>query len=200
MNRERIDAIRKQLLQGGPILRTAELRKAGIFSKDIKELQDNHIIEKIKTGFYIRRDHIFEVTDSEIAAAVISGGTVCLFSAALLHGLSTVIPVAVDIAAPYVGKKPVLPDYPPIRLIRYRKPEYELGRSAFKTDHGSFPIYDRERTVCDFLKRHKTIGRDAALEVLKTYMRGGQNIQRLYEYADALGIRKTLHPYMEALL
>jgi hypothetical protein len=44
------------------------------------------------------------------------------------------------------------------------------------------------------------IGKDAALEVLKRYMAGRKNLQKLYGYADTLRIKKIIEPYVEASL
>lgn len=38
------------------------------------------------------------------------------------------------------------------------------------------------------------------LEVIRSYMRGKKNLQKLYEYPDVMHIRQKLSPYVEALL
>jgi hypothetical protein len=67
-------------------------------------------------------------------------------------------------------------------------------------EHSAIKIYDRERTVCDFIRMRLRIGKDAALEVLKTYMSGRKNLQKLYEYAELLQIEGVIHPYLEVLV
>jgi hypothetical protein len=44
------------------------------------------------------------------------------------------------------------------------------------------------------------IGEDIAIEVLKNYMSGKKNLQKLYGYADLLQIKTVMRPYVEALL
>ena len=61
-------------------------------------------------------------------------------------------------------------------------------------------VYDRERTLCEFFRMRLQIGKDTALEVFKQYMAGKKNLQKLYEYADILRLKKILEPYVEASL
>jgi hypothetical protein len=44
------------------------------------------------------------------------------------------------------------------------------------------------------------IGEDISIEVLKNYMSGRKNLQKLYEYAGLLQIKTVMRPYVEALL
>jgi hypothetical protein len=61
-------------------------------------------------------------------------------------------------------------------------------------------VYDRERTLCDLFRMRLQIGEDVAIEVLKSYMAGAKNLQKLFEYAEILQIKGVLRPYVEALI
>ena len=62
-------------------------------------------------------------------------------------------------------------------------------------------IYDIEKTVCDGFKYDSEIEKGIALEVLKNYIaRGNCNIQKLLKYAELLGKKKIIYPYVEALI
>jgi hypothetical protein len=68
-------------------------------------------------------------------------------------------------------------------------------------EHGcTLKVYNKERTVCDFFRMRNQIGKDAAFEVLKNYMSGRKNLQKLYEYAEKLQIEGVIHPYLEVLV
>jgi hypothetical protein len=67
-------------------------------------------------------------------------------------------------------------------------------------DGVTLKMYDRERTVCDFIRMRLRIGKDVALEVLKTYMSGRKNLQKLYKYAGKLQIERVMHPYLRRWL
>jgi predicted transcriptional regulator of viral defense system len=128
-------------------------------------------------------------------------GVICLFTAAQYYELTTVNPAAIDIAVPLVGKKPLLPEYPPINLYTVKKSIFDIGIAEIKIDTGSLKMYDKERTICDFFRMRLQIGEDVALEVLKNYMaQNGKNLQKLFEYASRLRIKSIIKPYVEALL
>ncbi len=199
MTQERLMQIRSSFENEGPVLRASQLLKHGVCSKDIRRLLANHDILRIKAGYYVWKDRTDQLTDNQIAVSVIPNATLYFLSAAELYGFTTVIPDAVHIAVPNAGHAPKLPDFPPIRITQFMQPLFRLGRTAITIDSLVLPIYDRERTVCDIFKRRDEIGVDVALEIIREYMRGARNIQRLYEYARKMRLGKKLYTYVEAL-
>jgi predicted transcriptional regulator of viral defense system len=157
-------------------------------------------ITKLKPGYYVWTDRIADMSDNEIAAAVMTNGTIYHLSAAALYGLTTVIPDAVHIAVPNTGRAPKLPVYPPIILTAFKPRLFELGRTTIRLPNGYVPIYSRERTVCDLFKHRDKIGADVALEVIRNYMRGEKDIQTLYQYAEQMRQLTKLRPYVEVLV
>jgi hypothetical protein len=75
-----------------------------------------------------------------------------------------------------------------------------VGIETVQAGNHTLKIYNRDRTVCDFIRNYLKIGKDTALEVLKTYMSGRKNLQKLYEYAERLQIEGVIHPYLEVLV
>jgi uncharacterized protein involved in tellurium resistance len=76
-------------------------------------------------------------------------------------------------------------------------PIYQAGIERVVMDDYTVKVYDRERTVCDFIRMRNKVGKDIALEVLKNYMAGTKRLSRLYEYAALLQIEGVIHPYLE---
>jgi uncharacterized protein involved in tellurium resistance len=95
-------------------------------------------------------------------------------------------------------RTPALPSYPPITV--YKSIYYDVGVETVKQKGYALKVYDRERTLCEFFRMRLQIGKDIALEVLKQYMVGRKNLQKLYGYADTLRIKKVMEPYVEASL
>jgi predicted transcriptional regulator of viral defense system len=199
LTQERLAQIRSSFENEGPILRASQLLKHGVCSKDIRQLLSNNDILRIKAGYYVWKDRIDQLSDNQIAVSVIPNATLYYLSAAEQYGFTTVIPDAVHIAVPNAGQAPKPPDFPPIRITQFMPPLFYLGRTAITIDSFILPIYDRERTVCDIFKRRDEIGDDVALEIIREYMRGARNIQRLYEYARKMRLEKKLYTYVEAL-
>jgi hypothetical protein len=112
--------------------------------------------------------------------------------------MTTVIPSSIEIALSASMWTPALPFHPPITI--YKSIYYDVGIETVKQKGYRLKVYDRERTLCEFFCVRLQIGKDAALEVLKRYMAGRKNLQKLYEYAYTLRIRKIIEPYVEASL
>jgi predicted transcriptional regulator of viral defense system len=182
------------------ILRMSTQHRRGITGNVLQARIDSGKIIKLKPGYYAWADQIADMTGNEITTAVIRNGTLYHLSAAALYDLTTVIPDTVFIAVPNTGRTPKLPVYPPITLTAFKLGLFELGRTTIRLPHGNVPIYDRERTVCDLFKHRDEIGKDVVLEVIRNYMLGDKNIQRLYQYAQQMRLLSKLQPYVEALV
>lgn len=189
--------IKKMFQTFGPIIKSGMLRQHKVYNREIAELLSNGDIIKVKSGYYLWNDFASEISDVETVAALIPFGIICLQSAASYHGLTTLNPLAVTVAIPASRTRVALPVHPPVDLVAYPISTFELG---LLNENCSIRIYDRERTVCDFIRKRKQLGEDLALDVLRTYMRGTRNMQKLFDYARILRVRNVMKPYVEALL
>lgn len=146
--------------EGNGILRSSALRKMGICSKDLKELEEADLITRLKEGYYAWSTMLDDLSDSYIATATIPDATIYGISAAAQYNLTTVIPDVVHVKVPNKGRIPQVPLYPPIQITQEKMPTFSLGRIC---DNSAPPIYDIERTVCDCIKHKAEIGTDIAL-------------------------------------
>lgn len=189
----------KQLFQtSNGVLTTATLEAQGVSRYFIKKMLDNEELELVKRGVYkLNEPDVHELTE---VLAIAPRGVLCLYSSALIHGLSTFVPADYHIAIPKKSKVR-LPDYPPIQLYYWDKYQYRLGIEEITKDDIPVTIYDAEKTVCDFIKfRHKT-GLDTTKEVLNTYLNSNKrNIDKLVKYSRELRIRTVIDTYLEILV
>lgn len=197
MTENRIDQIHTMFKNSPGILRSSAMRKLGICSKDLKELEEEGLITRLKDGYYAWTTMLGDLSDSFIATATIPDATIYGISAAAQYNLTTVIPDVIHIKVLNKGRIPQAPLYPPVQITQEKMPAFSLGRICEKNVP---PIYDRERTVCDCIKHKSEIGTDIALEILKNYMNGPHDLQKIYSYADSLKIRPAIHPYLEVLI
>jgi predicted transcriptional regulator of viral defense system len=200
MTKTRIQKLESLFTTGEPILRTAVLRECGFCGKDIAELLQLGKLRKVRRGYYDQGHGTDTLNGFEVLASLVPEGVVSLFSAAKYHDLTTVIPQFIEITLPSTMRTPVLPENLHVKVYKSVIPIYQVGIETVQMDKVTIKMYDRERTVCDFVRMRLKIGKDAALEVLKNYMSGRKNLQKLYEYAGKLQIERVIHPYLEALV
>jgi predicted transcriptional regulator of viral defense system len=169
-------------------------------SKDIDELIKKGQLSQVRRGYYAWEPLMETLNDIEVVASLIPEGIISFFSAAQYHDLTTVIPQSIEITLPTSMRTPALPGNLHVTIHKSANHIYPVGIETVQVDNHILKVYDRERTVCDFIRNRLKIGKDAALEVLKTYMSGKKNLQKLYESAELLQIEGVIHPYLEVLV
>ncbi len=188
----------KLLEKSGGVMSTKELRMVGWNYYQLNKMMQKGVIERVKRGVYrLSNGEVDEYTEM---LKIVPQGVVCLFSAALLHELTTFLPQEHQISIPK-KQKVVLPDYPPIKLYYWHSHQYKMGIKKMDISKNAIPIYDREKTVCDFVKFRNKVGIDSMKEVLKNYLDSkNRNISKLVEYAKELKIYSVMDKYLEVLV
>lgn len=190
--------IKKLFEQGGGVLTTQELEEGGVSYYYIRKMVENKQIERIKQGVYRWLDD--ESDELVEVQKIVPQGIFCLFSAALLHDLSTFVPSEYHLAIPRKDKVS-LPDYPPIKIYYWDDDQYSLGLSIIKKENVGLRVYSLEKTVCDFIKFRNKIGLDVTKEVLKNYLAlRERNLHKLMALAKELGISTIARQYLEILV
>ncbi len=163
----------------------------------IQKLLQNEQIERIKRGVYRWAEGEDEWQE---ARKIVPQGIFCLFSAALLHDLSTFVPSEYHISIPWKDKVK-LPGYPPIKLYYWKEKQYEVGKSTHRHNDWKLPLYDLEKTVCDFIKLRNKAGLDVTKEVVRNYLdRKDRNLNKLMEYSRQLKISSVVKQYIQVLV
>lgn len=180
------------------ILTAKELNELGVTYYSIQQLLADQVIERIKRGVYILNDGSEE--ELGVVFKLVPRGILCLISAAYLHDYTTNIPLRHHMA---IHNKDVyhLPDHPPIKLYYWKNAQHELGVEERTYNGVSIKLYDREKTVCDFLKFRNKLETSVVKEVLKSYLRDrNRNISKLKYYSKELRISTVLDHYLEVLI
>ncbi|MDR0286661.1 MAG: hypothetical protein LBI03_02985 [Clostridiales bacterium] len=200
MTKSRIKKVNDLCKTEGPVIRASTLRSAGFCGKDTNELIQLGLLQRLRRGYYASPIKINDIDTYEILATMVPDAVISLFSAAQYHDLSSVIPQHIDITLPVQKRVPVLPDDLHVKIHKAIPQIYEVGIQTIKSKGYQIKIYDRERTVCDFFRMRLQLGKDCAFEVLKNYMAGQKQLQKLSEYAELLQIKGVLYPYLEVLV
>ena len=200
MTEYRLKKVKNLCKTEGPIVRTSILLSAGFCGKDVGELIQLGILQRLRRGYYASPIKLNDMDTYEILAALVPDAVISLFSAAQYHDLSNVIPQKIDVTLPVRKRVPILPENIHVEIHKAIPHIYEVGIQTVKKERYPLKIYDRERTVCDFFRMRLQIGKDCAFEVLKNYMTGKKHPQKLLEYAELLQIKGVLYPYLEVLI
>ena len=195
-----IQKLEELFKEEGPILRSSSLRSAKFCSKDITCLVKTGYLSQVRRGYYAWGPVAEALNGIEVVASLIPQGIISFFSAAQYHDLTSVIPQTIEITIPASTRTPSIPKSLHITVHKSANHIYQVGIETIQVDNHTLKVYDRERTVCDFIRNRLKIGKDVALEVLKNYMSGKKNPQKLYEYAKLLQIERVINPYVEVLV
>ncbi|MCL2199282.1 MAG: type IV toxin-antitoxin system AbiEi family antitoxin domain-containing protein [Defluviitaleaceae bacterium] len=199
MTDAKIILLNNLLVANNGIVKTETLAKNGFSSRDIKRLNEDGLLKRIKQGYYIEKQS--EVCDTVIAARLIPMGVLCLYTAVDFYGLATVNPSEICVALPRGATCPVIPPNLYVKVYHMAKSHFEAGISEAEINGATVRMYNAEKTVCDCFKYENEVERNVALEVLKNYIaRSSCNIQKLLEYAKLIGKKKIIYPYVEALI
>ncbi|HHT81566.1 MAG: hypothetical protein WCS35_07935 [Sphaerochaeta sp.] len=182
-------------------IRTSKMLELGFSYYMIHRFIKDGIIERINGNTFENLQYTMEENEFLYVDGYIEQGVVCLMSAAVYHGISTVRPYQIDVAIPIKSKVSILPDWPSIGIFYFSDTRYQLGIERISFDGGSCAIYDKEKTVCDLLAYRNKYGQEDCLDVLKNYLREeDRDINKLIRYAQQLRSYTILSKYLEVLL
>jgi predicted transcriptional regulator of viral defense system len=181
---------------------TTSLLRAGADSRLLQKMVLDSQIVKIKRGLYKSLSYVPGSAEDMIdLAAAMPNGVFCLFTALAYHDLTTYNPPEFNIAIDRDAYKPVLPEYPPVKVFYFSKERYRTGMITVEIEGYPVKIFDPEKTICDCIRYRNKIGLDMMQEALRAYMsRKNRNIQKLWQYSELLKIKSVIKPYLEALV
>lgn len=189
-----LDKLKKMDLSSG-FVTTAQLNKAGIKNYEITRLYDEGVLEQIRRGYH-RVKFVKKLNKEKLILAIHPEAVFCLRYALKMHGGKnrTVFDVAIPQKTSRCRCQPIEGLDINYFYISNKTRDTELGF----TYKDSLPVYDYERTICDFYKYQKRIGvTDRMLwDMLKKYYkvidgetnpnRAKQSKEKIERYASKL--------------
>jgi predicted transcriptional regulator of viral defense system len=177
----------------------AQVKSAGISRTYFAKFVHDKNLEQVANGIYISQDiwpdelYILQICNPRI---IYSGET-----ALYLHGMIDREYTDICITVP--------PRFNQTRLrskgvlVHQEKLEtYQLGSIEVKTIYGNtVTTYDKERCICDIIKKRNKMEVQNFQTAMKTYMRDkDKNLSRLMLYGERLKVRDELKKYVEVML
>jgi predicted transcriptional regulator of viral defense system len=196
-----MDAITEIFETHGNVVRTADLTASKLYYADIQELLNRGVIKKLKRGYYqlTRQENMSE---ANIVQRFLPDSIFCLETALFYYGYSDCAPAIWHVAVnKNIQKSRMKMDYPKIKPYFVQPHLLDVGLTDGEIDGCKVRIYDRERTICDCLRRMGKMDRKTINKALRSYICDtAKNISNLLRYAGQLRVQKKVKDMIEVWL
>jgi len=184
------------MIEGGRLVRSRDLRAAGIPTVTLTRMVDAGELEQAERGVY--RSPLSQGDETSMRIAEISarhpGCLVCLVSAARYHRLTDDMHSDWTIALPsksafnHVG----------VRLHRWTIPAaYETGVTTVRVDGVDVRITDPARTVADMIRSRNEQSKEHALGAYVAFLASGGEPEQVAGHARKLGYGKEVRDFTQ---
>ncbi len=176
-----------------PIIRTADLNKIGLLSREIADLVDVGKLERIKQGYY-RLAQIENDSDAKLISELYPDGVLCMTTALFYYGYSDRTPLTWDIAVDRnTSKARFNIDYPYVKPYYIDKEHLEYGITEAVYEDFILKIFDRDRLICECIKHENKMDREIYNKAIQAYINDSKkNITNLLDYAKRRNIHKKV--------
>ena len=172
---------------------SAELNLIGIGKSKIAQLCEMNVIERVKHGYY-HWSNDFVGGDIVILKKLFPDVIFCMETAAFYYRYSDRTPAQWNFAIKRnVSHTRTEIDYPFVNAYRTKDELLNLGVAIYEIDGFEVKMYDRDRTVCDFLRRMNDVDKEIFNKVILGYINDPKrNIPNLMKYAKELRVTEKV--------
>ncbi len=193
LSKHDIENIRQSFAEYDYIMTTAQLNKDKLYYRDIQELQEKGLIEKIRRGYY---HWIEDYGKSEVVIInrLFPDAVLCMETALFYYKYSDRNPAEWNIAIDKNASRQRLKiDFPFVKAYRVEPSLLSLGETGGKIDFEKIRIYDRDRTICDVLRNMNKMDKEIFNKAIRNYVKDPKkNISNLMKYAKVLRVQKRV--------
>ena len=183
----------------GGLVTTEQVMSAGIPRARISDMVKKGELERVQRGVYCLAD----TWEDEFLAAQLRfpKGVFSDSTALYLHGFTDHTPFQLTMTFPRSYRATKARESG-IKVRTCANDVLELGLTKVKTSYGNqVRAYDLERTLCDIVRGQRVVDVQLVNPAMKQYVRSNEkDIQKLLNYAHALGVEKKIRNYLEVLL
>ncbi len=193
------EQIQKLLTEGKGTVKASEARLVGVNNKQLQRMTDTGELERVSRGLYIAAEQFedeYFVTQYRCGKCVFSHET-----ALFLHGLSDRTPLRLMMTIPSGYNSRLLKDRDRYKFFYCKTELHETGVEKMLSPFGNeISVYDKERTICDCIRKRDELDRNIVIEAVKRYANEkGNDHAALLRYAELFKIRDIVKQYMEVL-
>lgn len=186
-------ALESYIAAANPIIRTVDLNRIGLMSREIAELVNSGKLERIKQGYYRLADSEND-SDAKLISELYPDGVICMTTALFHYGYSDRTPFTWDIAVDRnTSKARFNIDYPYIKPYYMDKSHLEYGITEAVYENYILKIFDRDRLICECIKHENKMDREIYNKAIQAYVNDNKkNITKLLDYAKRRNIHKKV--------
>ena len=178
---------------------TADVQKNGISRTYLAEFVSENNFERVSNGVYISPDTWIDelfILQHRYPKVVFANET-----ALYLQGLSDREYQNVCVAVPPRFSSTALREEG-VFIWQEKKEIYSLGIVELKTNFGNtVRVYDKEKCICDIVKRRSKIDIVLFSDAIKAYMHSRlKDLSKLAEYSEKMEIKDEIMKYIEVML
>lgn len=181
------------------VLESRRAVEAGIDNKTLQRLNSTGDIERIGHGIYIDPNYMedeYLVTQYRCKKGIFSHETALFF-----HDLTDRTPFQLTLTIPTGYNTRLLKERKKYKFFYINKNLIELGKMNLTSPYGNeIVVYNKERTICDCIRKKEQLDVDLMITAVKRYMREpGVDFTRLLKYAEVFKVRELTRQYIQVL-
>ena len=178
------------------IMMTSELRAIGISNRQLLQLMNDGVLEKIKQGAYQLSDQL--LSEEALIVKLFPDAVLYLESALFQYGYSDRIPAAWNLAVDKDSSKSRFNIvYPQVRPYFLEEHIVGIGVTQMEIGESVLRIYNRDRTICDVLRNYNKLDREIVNTAIQRYLNDRhRDMNQLMEYAEKLRVTSKVKNYL----
>ena len=193
LNKKDIEKLKTIFSDYDYVMTTAQLSEEKLYYRDIQQMLEKGLIEKIRRGYYhfIEDDGKSEVV---IINTLFPDAILCMETALFYYRYSDRNPAEWNISIDKnASRQRTKIDYPFIRAYRVETDLLTIGEIKGEIDSIEVRIYDRDRTICDVLRNMNRMDKEIFNKAIQNYVKDPKkNIPNLMQYAKELRVQRRV--------
>jgi predicted transcriptional regulator of viral defense system len=180
----------------GGIMNTAELRSLGLSSRQLLQLVNEGVLDKISRGKYQLSEQL--LPEEILINKLFPNAVVYLESALFQYGYTDRIPSTWQLAVDKNTSKSIYNiTYPLVKPFYLKSSIVSIGITSIEVGDVEMRIYDIDRTICDVMRYSNKMDREIFNTAIQRYVKdSNHNVNRLLEYAKKLRIINKVKNYI----
>jgi len=194
------DLVLKLLKNNNGLITSLEAKSKGIDNKILQRMEKLGQLERVEHGLYMDSNQMedeYYLSQYRCKKGIFSHETALYF-----HELADRTPFQIMITIPSGYNTRLLKEKNKYKFFYVAKNLHTIGKITMKTPYGNeVYVYDKERTICDCLKKKEQLDSDLVNDAVRRYLKTpGSDYATLIKYAELFNIKELVRKYMEVLI